>query len=343
MVARLLSPRRAWHLSLLLLLLLLASLGLLSTLPGCFVAAARHFCQRQRLPPSLSALPDPEPGDLQVKHDPRGPDWYGLWRQQLAQWNSSPERVLTAGLLGLTIGLVANLWGQTELLFYLFPPAAQVAQRLHLDGLYPVDGLLAYYDEEYQVHFPKNWLFDQRVAFAKFQGSSPEFSMRNKAGQRALVPDSAWGPAGGGQVPKEDRENLSVVKQLLPPKAPGEPQELNEILGDPQASLQRLLSESLAPAGSKRQAEPLRAARLVKSQGSGAGSNVYYEYEWRTTFDAGYAMRSFSSVALGLPDAMARRYLYTLTAVLPDHVVEEGNGLAELMPKVLAGFIVEGR
>ena len=45
--------------------------------------------------------------------------------------------------------------------------------------------------------------------------------------EEGVAPDNAWGPPGGGDRNLKKRENLSVVKQTLPPKSPvtREPQE----------------------------------------------------------------------------------------------------------------------
>ncbi|CAE6973647.1 unnamed protein product [Symbiodinium natans] len=265
----------------------------------------------------------------------------GELRRDLSLVNTSPEKIVAAGLLAITIGLASNLWGQTEFLFRLVPAAADRAREFHLDSIYAVDGLKAYYEEQYQARYPSTWLFDQRVALLKAgQMSSDDMlgvSRRGRPGAapQGVGPDAAWGPAGGGDRALKSRENLSVVKQRLPPKAPGQPPQISEILGDPEASLERLLKETIAPEGSKKTAEALKA---VKAERAG---NTYYEYQWRTTFPSGAELRSFSSCALGPADRRGYRNLYTLTAVLPETEVVQGDGAASLMPQILEGFIVQ--
>ena len=39
--------------------------------------------------------------------------------------------------------------------------------------------------------------------------------------EEGVAPDNAWGPPGGGDRNLKKRENLSVVKQTLPPKKGG--------------------------------------------------------------------------------------------------------------------------
>ncbi|CAE7913068.1 unnamed protein product [Symbiodinium necroappetens] len=152
---------------------------------------------------------------------------------------------------------------------------------------------------------------------------------------QGVGPDAAWGPAGGGDRGLKSRENLSVVKQTLPPKAPGQPQQISEILGDPEASLERLLKETIAPEGAKKTAEALNAIKVERA------GNTYYEYQWRTTFPSGAKLRSFSSCALGPADRRGNRNLYTLTAVLPESEVVDGQGAAPLIPEIIEGFIVQ--
>ena len=88
------------------------------------------------------------------------------------------------------------------------------------------------------------------------------------------------------------------------------------------------------------------------------------EYQWRTTFPSGAKLRSFSSCALGPADRRGNRIsdplqpafqfifsrvhvvccrgnLYTLTAVLPESEVVDGQGAAPLIPEIIEGFIVQ--
>jgi len=267
----------------------------------------------------------------------------GELRRDLGMMNTSPERVLVAGFLAIVIGLTSNLWGQTEFLIDLIPAAGQQAVNLHLDSIYAVGGLRAYYGDEYEARYPREWLFDQRVALAKFGQTNPDdiYTSRGKRpkGPLGISPDAAWGPPGGGQRPVKERENLSVVRQLLPPKPTGAPADIETILQDPDASLTKMLSETIAPAGSKKKAVPLRAER--RSKVARGQTNIYYEYEWRTSFDAGFSRRTYSSAALGPPDAQGRRYLYTLALVLPEDEVLKATGVVEQVPRIIQDFYVK--
>eukprot|EP00439_Symbiodinium_sp_Y106_P069448 s1812_g11.t4 len=264
----------------------------------------------------------------------------GELRRDLSLVNTSPEKLLGAGLLAVVIGLASNLWGQTEFLFRVVPAAAEKARELRLDSIYAVDGLKAYYEEQYQARFPSTWLFDQRVALLKAGQMSSDDMLgmsrraRPGAAPQGVGPDAAWGPAGGGDRGLKSRENLSVVKQTLPPKAPGQPQQISEILGDPEASLERLLKETIAPEGAKKTAEALNAIKVERA------GNIYYEYQWRTTFPSGAKLRSFSSCALGPADRRGNRNLYTLTAVLPESEVVDGQGAAPLIAEIMEGAVL---
>jgi len=270
----------------------------------------------------------------------------GEFQRDLALLNVSPSKFVLAGVLAIVIGLGANLWGETEFFLGLFPAAGEAARELRLDSIYAVDGLKGYYEPQYQLRYPSTWLFDQRVALAKFgQLDGGLMTLSGPRGASKLpggvLPDAAWGPAGGGQRPAKERENLSVVKQLLPPGLAS----MEDVLGEPEASLEKLLRETIAPAGSKRTVEPLRAVRTRRAgpgaEGSAsAAANVYYEYEWRTRFDAGFALRTYSSAALGPPDAQGRRFLYTLTMVVPEGEAASGEGAVALLPRVLESFRV---
>lgn len=265
----------------------------------------------------------------------------GELRRDLGMLNTSPEAILLSGFLAIVIGLAANLWGETEFFLAVIPEAGRVARDAKLDSIYAVEGLRGYYTDEYSLRYPSTWLFDQRIALAKFGQTDPGAPLLSSNGRRNLparagvLPDAAWGPAGGGQRPAKERENLSVVRQLLPPKPDGSPVELQETLGPPEESLQKLLIEKIAPGGTKRSAEALRAAVVRKASG-----NVHYEYEWRTRFDAGFALRSYSSVAVGAPNEKNQRILYTLTAVLPEAEADAGRDAATLMTKILDSFRV---
>lgn len=273
----------------------------------------------------------------------------GEFERDLGLLNVTPGQFILAGVLAIVIGLGANLWGETEFFLGLVPAAGQFAREMKLDSVYAVNGLKGYYEQQYRLQYPSQWLFDQRIALAKFgQLDSPMTLSSSRGGSSktpsGVLPDAAWGPAGGGQRPAKERENLSVVKQLL---QPGSPASIEEILGEPEASLDRLLRETIAPPDSKRTAEPLRAVRLSKpgfsTDGASAGDNVYYEYEWRTRFNSGFELRSYSSAALGPPDAQGRRYLYTLTVVLPESEAASGEGVVAVLPQVLASFQVAAR
>ncbi|CAL1139819.1 unnamed protein product [Cladocopium goreaui] len=264
----------------------------------------------------------------------------GEFRRDLSLVGTSPERIIITNFFAILIGLASNLWGQTEFLFRVFPTIGEKAREVHLDSLYAVDGLKTAYEEQYQARYPSTWLLDQRVALLKARQSSPDdllgVSTRRRAAVEGVAPDNAWGPPGGGDRNLKKRENLSVVKQTLPPKsqASREPQEISEILGEPQASLERLLRESIAPEGSKKEVEAISAEKIQK------GGNTYYEYQWKTTFPSGVALRSYSSCSLGLPDANGNRNLFTLTLVIPEEDAEALTGTAQLAPAIIQGFQV---
>jgi hypothetical protein len=85
-----------------------------------------------------------------------------------------------------------------------------------------------------QAHFlPSNssyalsifWFFQLKMVTC---GISTYLSNLVCAPQEGVAPDNAWGPPGGGDRNLKKRENLSVVKQTLPPKsqASREPQEI---------------------------------------------------------------------------------------------------------------------
>ncbi|CAK9085845.1 PsbP domain-containing protein 7 [Durusdinium trenchii] len=262
----------------------------------------------------------------------------GELRRDLNLVGTTPERIIVTNLLAILIGLASNLWGQTEFLLRTVPVLGAKARELHLDSLYAVDGLKTAYEDQYQARYPSTWLLDQRVALLKARQSSPDDLLgisKRSAMPEGVVPDNAWGPPGGGDRSLKKRENLSVVKQILPPKAPGQPQEISEILGEPSASLERLLRETIAPEGSKKTVEALMARRLEKA------GNTYYEYQWRTTFPSGVSLRSYSSCSLGPPDARQNRQLYTLTLVLPDAESDaSADNAAALAPAIVEGFQV---
>eukprot|EP00403_Amphidinium_massartii_P041349 CAMPEP_0178454980 /NCGR_PEP_ID=MMETSP0689_2-20121128/45660_1 /TAXON_ID=160604 /ORGANISM="Amphidinium massartii, Strain CS-259" /LENGTH=297 /DNA_ID=CAMNT_0020080975 /DNA_START=261 /DNA_END=1151 /DNA_ORIENTATION=- len=233
----------------------------------------------------------------------------GELQRDLARVGITPATVAWITTFSLAIGLVSNLWGQTEFVFGLIPQAGQAARDLKLDSLYAVNGLKGYYEEEYSVRFPRDWLFDPTVQLAKMgQYSGRVFTSASK-GLDGVAPDAAWGPMGGGQRPTRGRENMSVVRQRLGAGPGGAPVQIESILGEPNAALTKLLTEKIAPEGSKRVADALRAEVIRK------GGNSYYEFTWRTRFDSGFALRTYSSAALGPVDAQGQRNLYTVTLV----------------------------
>ena len=69
------------------------------------------------------------------------------------------------------------------------------------------------------------WFFQLKMVTC---GISTYLSNLVCAPQEGVAPDNAWGPPGGGDRNLKKRENLSVVKQTLPPKsqASREPQEI---------------------------------------------------------------------------------------------------------------------
>lgn len=141
-------------------------------------------------------------------------------------------------LVAVAIGLASNLWGQTEFLLQAVPSLGEKAREVHLDSLYAVGGLKTAYEDQYEAHlglvgvsatrsrrYPSTWLLDQRVALLKARQSSPDdlLGVRRRGVPEGVAPDNAWGPPGGGERGLKKRENLSVVKQSLPPKPSGEP------------------------------------------------------------------------------------------------------------------------
>ena len=71
----------------------------------------------------------------------------------------------------------------------------------------------------------QDWFFQLKMVTC---GISTYLSNLVCAPQEGVAPDNAWGPPGGGDRNLKKRENLSVVKQTLPPKsqASREPQEI---------------------------------------------------------------------------------------------------------------------
>jgi len=231
-----------------------------------------------------------------------------LW-EDLAKYTATPRRdwrywsiVLTSG--GLAIA--SDFLGVMRFLLSLNPEAARQAG---LDQVYEVGGLKSFRRPgKYELRYPGQWIFDQSVAFSQQAGI--EMSLRKR---RAIIPDAAFGPPGGGVASEAKRENLSVVVQPIP--APGL---LEDILGNPEQAFQRLVREKLAPEGSGRSVELLSAGRRP-GRTSQAGA---FEFEYlvvRTLQEGKAVFHTWSAVAIGQGEPGATsRPLYTMTLVAPE-------------------------
>jgi len=178
-----------------------------------------------------------------------------------------------------------------------------------LDQVYPVEGLKSFaLAGKYRLRYPGEWLFDLSVATSKeAERERPTFRLR-----RAIVPDAAFGPPGGGLATAPKLENLSIVAQPVRMT-----EGLEELLGDPRAAFERLVRNALAPEGSDKTVEIIFAG-----QRQGEFSMVYeFEYVLTKPSKDGLArLHTWSAVTLGRASSAqaATRQLYTMTIVAPE-------------------------
>ncbi|CAE7750760.1 PPD7, partial [Symbiodinium sp. CCMP2456] len=134
----------------------------------------------------------------------------------------------------LSLAVVSDFLGIMRLLLSLNPSGAR---QMGLDEVYPVEGLKTYRQRgRYRLRYPGEWLFDQSVAFSK-QAAIELPTLRQK---KRIVPDAAFGPAGGGLATTATAQNLSVVVQ--PVKA----QRLEDLMGEPEEAFRKFAAETLA-------------------------------------------------------------------------------------------------
>mmetsp|Transcript_123324 Transcript_123324/g.343448 ORF Transcript_123324/g.343448 Transcript_123324/m.343448 type:complete len:374 (+) Transcript_123324:42-1163(+) len=237
--------------------------------------------------------------------------WEYLFKRlakDLARYTASPRRDFTYWSIvavSASLAVASDFLGIMRWLLSFNPEGARQAG---LDRIYEVGGLKSFVQPgKYSLRYPGTWLFDQSVAFLQqAERERPTFWER-----RAIIPDAAFGPPGGGLAPAAQTESLSVIVQ--PVQGSGG---LEDILGEPQQAFQKLVSQALAPAGSSTSVELIGARQ--RSDGGGDA----YEFEYSLTKGSGQArmaFRAWSTVALGqkLPNP-ASRALYTLTLVAPE-------------------------
>eukprot|EP00439_Symbiodinium_sp_Y106_P029254 s2677_g3.t1 len=205
--------------------------------------------------------------------------------RDLGQVSSRPRRDATYwGLVlgSLSLAVVSDFLGIMRLLLSLNPSGAR---QMGLDEVYPVEGLKTYCQRgRYRLRYPGEWLFDQSVAFSK-QAAIELPTLRQK---KRIVPDAAFGPAGGGLATTATAQNLSVVVQ--PVKA----QRLEDLMGEPEEAFRKLAAETLAAEGSG------RTAQLLSAERSARGS---YELEYVVTYpdkEGSVDVHCWSVVALTL-------------------------------------------
>jgi len=245
--------------------------------------------------------------DTQTQEEPLDRATYifgrpGEFKSDLQMLGTSPRRLLLGVGAASGLGFVANFLGVTDNLVSINP---KLSRALRLDRLYAVEGLKGYYTGEYVVNYPNNWLFDQSVAQAQayrrelrsregygfgiedINSDADEregFGPKNGAGPvlstSKVIPDAAFGPVRGGKY-----ENLSVVKQrVLPVKS------IEALLGEPRQALERLLSTSIAPEGSGKKYQLLKAVQRPDEE--------IYEFEYLLTLPTGVRIHTWSAVAL---------------------------------------------
>jgi len=123
---------------------------------------------------------------------------------------------------------------------------------LGLDQVYPVNGMKRYVQAgDFDFVYPKEWVQDTAVAYFKqtMNAKTLDYSMRGKSVGNTPIPDAALGPSDG-----DGRENISVIKSNVLPGF-----SMQTTLGPPQDAAEKLLSTTIAPQGSNKQASLIRA------------------------------------------------------------------------------------
>lgn len=191
--------------------------------------------------------------------------------------NIDPLRFVSYNLLAVALALGANFLGVTSDLMTKTDPTFFRAKQL--DQLYPIDGYRRVVDRDdgYQFIFPTDWVLDQRVLMYNTRSKElPQSSLRQQRLDNGLAPDVAYGPAGGDFM-----ENISVVKSRVL-----EGFSLRETLGSAADAAEKILRTIIAPQGSGRKAQLLRAEEVKHGTGdtdggSGQGqSSSVYEIEY---------------------------------------------------------------
>ncbi|CAE7225028.1 PPD7 [Symbiodinium necroappetens] len=228
--------------------------------------------------------------------------------RDLGEVSSRPRRDATYwGLVlgSLSLAVVSDFLGIMRLLLSLNPSGAR---QMALDEVYPVEGLKTYRQRgRYRLRYPGEWLFDQSVAFSK-QAAIELPTLRQK---KRIVPDAAFGPAGGGLATTATAQNLSVVVQ--PVKA----QRLEDLMGEPEEAFRKFAAETFAAEGSG------RTAQLLGAERSARGS---YELEYVVTYpdqEGTVDVHCWSVVALASSTPFSA--LYTMTLVSPERMLTQAT------------------
>ncbi|CAJ1348730.1 unnamed protein product [Effrenium voratum] len=259
----------------------------------------------------LAESQESESQEAETGHaSPKANKWLSLFQRLFRDMGgvaSRPRRDFTywsilAAAFSLAIG--SDFLGIMRALLSLNPEAAREAG---LDQVYPVSGLKSFRQAgRYRLRYPGDWLQDQSIAFSK-QAQMERPTLRQK---KRIIPDAAFGPAGGGLASPDTAQNLSVVVQAV------QTQDLQALLGEPREAFQRLSAETFAPDNSCRSAELLSAQLSAKN---------YYELEYRVSLagSEGPVIHCWSLVALRPSNRFGE--LYTMTLVVPEREVTSAN------------------
>ncbi len=259
-----------------------------------------------------------------VKSAPSTNKWLYLFQRLFADMAKASEgRRRDWTYWGILLGsavlaVIGDLFGIMRALLSLNPEGAR---QVGLDEIYPVNGLKAFRQKgRYHLQYPGDWLGDESIAFSK-QAAAETPTLRQR---KRIIPDAAFGPAGGGIAPVDKAQSLSVIVQSVASES------LQLLLGDPPDAFARLSKETFTSAQFGQSAELLSAQQADGKYG--------FEYLVRLDSKKGpVCIHCWSVVALRR--SLSSGELYTMTLVVPDQMLTSGN--KEMFNQVWRSFELE--